>query len=68
MENVLQPGTSELGRDHSHKHQSRVELRVDNPGVERDARQDDAGTSTRICREGEIDEVKPAKAGEPTRK
>lgn len=36
-------------------------------GAERDARQDDAGTSTCICRESEVDEVEPAEAGKPAR-
>jgi hypothetical protein len=66
IENVLQPRTSELGRNHSDKHESRVELGVDDPGVEGDAGYDDAGTTTCIGRERKIDEVKPAEASEPT--
>src|SRR5215471_12134085 len=68
MEHVLQPGTSELGRNHSDKHQSRVELGIDDPGVEGNAREDDARASTRICRQRKIHEVKPVEASEPSRK
>jgi hypothetical protein len=68
MEHILQPRTSDLGRNHSDKHQSRVELGIDDLGIESDARQDDAGTSSRIGCEGEVDEVKLAEARQPPRK
>jgi hypothetical protein len=43
-----------LGRNNSDKHQSHVELGVDDPAVKSDTRRDNSWTSMRICREREI--------------
>ena len=44
IEHVLQPRIGELRCNQCDKHQSRVELRIDDPGIEGNARQDNAGT------------------------
>ena len=66
MEHILQPRTCKLRRNDGNQHQSRVELGVNDPGIEGDARQDDAGAATGIGRERQIDEIKAAEPSEST--
>jgi hypothetical protein len=68
MEDIFQPRPGKLRRNHSHKDQCRVELGIDDPGVEGDAPQNDARTAARICRQREIDEVKVVEARQPAGK
>ncbi len=67
-EHVFQPCTCKLRGNHCGQHQSCVKSRVNDSRIEGYAGQHDAGTTTRVCRERQINEVEPAESSQPARK